>query len=93
MISRTTVTVGKLNVGNCRRVSPLSDVKWLIGAIKGVKWLVGVERKMLVDHLMAKIKQSNWVISRGKVTSGFLSIMKRKSREAASAKSVEAVPA
>ena len=40
-------------------------------AIKGVKRLEGVERKMLVDHLMAQIKQSNWVISRGEMTSGF----------------------
>ena len=38
-------------------------------AITGVKRLEGIERKMLVDHLMAKIKQSNWVISSGEVTS------------------------
>ena len=40
-------------------------------AAKGGKRLEGVEGKMLVDHLTAKIKQSNWVISRGNVTGGF----------------------
>ena len=39
--------------------------------IKGVKKLEGIERRMLVDHLMEKLKRSNWVISRGEVTSGF----------------------
>ena len=39
--------------------------------IKGVKKLEGTERKMLVDHLIEKIRRSNWVISRGEVTSGF----------------------
>ena len=42
--------------------------------IKGVTRLTGVERKMLVDHLMAKIQESNWVISRGEVTSGLFYI-------------------
>ena len=49
--------------------------------IQGVTKLTGVERKLLVDHLMSKIKQSNWVISRGEVTSGFYVDHKRNSRD------------